>query len=370
MNTTNFPSAESAAKALCALYGNYGYKHFRMSKFEEYDFYARNKNFLVSSNIITFTDLDGKLMALKPDVTLSIVKNAEYGHGAAQKVYYNEKVYRAEEGSREFREITQTGLECVGDIGFYDIAEVIMLAVKSLDLLSGAWILDISHMGFVAGLLAHTGAAEKVKRELLTAISEKNVPYITAICAENGFSDADTEKLAALARLYSPFGEGMETLKSLSVNAETDAAVAELERLYRVLSAAGLAANVYIDFSIVNDMNYYNGFIFRGYIEGIPQGVLAGGSYDNLLAKMKKKGSAIGFALYLDQLETLLVSDRRYDVDVLITYDAATATQIIVAAVNDCLADGKKVRVQKANDGSVSAKTVIDLSGKDGGGNA
>lgn len=41
-----------------------------MSKFEEYDFYAENRSFLHSEAILTFTGLDGKLLALKPDVTL------------------------------------------------------------------------------------------------------------------------------------------------------------------------------------------------------------------------------------------------------------------------------------------------------------
>ena len=58
------------------IYEQFGYKHYKMKKFEEYDLYQENKNFLSSENIITFNDLNGKLLALKPDVTLSIVKNA------------------------------------------------------------------------------------------------------------------------------------------------------------------------------------------------------------------------------------------------------------------------------------------------------
>ena len=59
------------------LYGKFGYTQYKMSKFEEYDLYVRNKSFLVSDSVITFTDTNGKLMALKPDVTLSSVKNSK-----------------------------------------------------------------------------------------------------------------------------------------------------------------------------------------------------------------------------------------------------------------------------------------------------
>ena len=61
---------------ICSVFESYGYRQFRMSKFEEYDLYVRNKDFLLSDKIITFNDTNGKLMALKPDVTLSIIKNS------------------------------------------------------------------------------------------------------------------------------------------------------------------------------------------------------------------------------------------------------------------------------------------------------
>ena len=53
---------EKAVFQLRSLYRKYGYSQYKMSKFEEYDLYVRNKNFLVSDNIITFTDTDGKLI--------------------------------------------------------------------------------------------------------------------------------------------------------------------------------------------------------------------------------------------------------------------------------------------------------------------
>ena len=85
------------------LYRSYGYTQYKMSKFEEYDLYARNKDFLISDSVITFTDRSGKLMALKPDVTLSIVKNTA-DVAAVQKLFYQENVYRVSKGSDSFRE--------------------------------------------------------------------------------------------------------------------------------------------------------------------------------------------------------------------------------------------------------------------------
>ena len=111
MNISVLKNDEKAIFSLRELYQKYGYSQFKMSKFEEYDLYVKNKNFLVSDNIITFTDTDGKLMALKPDVTLSIIKNSKDGEKGVQKLYYNENVYRVSKGTQSFKEIMQVGLE-------------------------------------------------------------------------------------------------------------------------------------------------------------------------------------------------------------------------------------------------------------------
>ena len=81
---------ERISLALRSLYKTYGYQPYKMSKFEEYDLYVANKEFLVGDGVITFNDTDGKLLALKPDATLSIIKNVPDRNGTSQKVYYNE----------------------------------------------------------------------------------------------------------------------------------------------------------------------------------------------------------------------------------------------------------------------------------------
>ena len=83
---------ENAAYSLRSLYRRFGYNQYKMSKFEEYALYIRNKDFLVSDGIISFTDTNGRLLALKPDVTLSIINNSKDDEGQVQKLYYDENV--------------------------------------------------------------------------------------------------------------------------------------------------------------------------------------------------------------------------------------------------------------------------------------
>ena len=114
--------------ALRTLYSRAGYRSYRMRKFEDYDLYSRNKDFLLSDRVITFTDTNGRLKALKPDVTLSIVKNIEDKPACLNRLFYDENVYRVSGSTGTFREIMQMGLECIGDAGNPAAAEVIDLS--------------------------------------------------------------------------------------------------------------------------------------------------------------------------------------------------------------------------------------------------
>ena len=150
IDTSILRSEESVIYKLRGLYRSYGYSYFKMSKFEEYDLYSTNKDFLVSDGVITFTDTSGKLMALKPDVTLSIVKNFRRAEGSIRRVYYNENVYRTTDKSAGYREIMQTGLECLGDISDYNLCEVVYLASESLKTISSGSVLTTPTSGSYA----------------------------------------------------------------------------------------------------------------------------------------------------------------------------------------------------------------------------
>jgi len=275
-----------------------------MSRFEEYGLYAENMSFLASGEIITFTDTNGKLMALRPDVTLSIVKNSRNGDGL-KKLCYNENVYRPGAGGYEFKERMQAGLECIGALDTYAIGEVIMLAARSLSLFGGRSCLDISHMGYINALLqsAKTPITPDLRARILQCVSDKNSPELTALCIEHGLDDAFRDKITALTALYGPIDETLPRLRELCAGAQCDDALQELEDIFGVLQTLGVTENVNLDFSIVNDMRYYGGVIFQGYIEGVPSKVLSGGRYDELLRKFGKNDGAIGFAVYLDLLE-------------------------------------------------------------------
>lgn len=296
-------SSEKIIFALRGLYLSCGYRPYHMSKFEEYDLYAGNKDFLVSDNVITFTDTDGKLMALKPDVTLSIIKNSIDVPGQTRKVFYNENVYRVSKGTGAFREIMQTGVECFGSVGEKEICEVLTLAAKSLCLLSTDAVLAVSDLEILSQIICRLQLTAESQSLLYQAIGEKNLHEIDKICS--GCAEpAAAELLKKILSLHGTAAELIPELDALLADAGGEA-YSRFRSVLQALSAAEPAPNLQIDFSVTGDINYYNGIVFKGFLRDVPAAVLSGGQYDRLMRKFGRKSCAIGFAVYTDVLDRI-----------------------------------------------------------------
>ncbi len=343
MDTALFRSEEKVIFKLRGLYRKYGYTHFKMSKFEEYDLYAVNKEFLVSDSVITFTDTSGKLMALKPDVTLSIVKNSIDTENSVNRFYYNENVYRISDKTHHYKEIMQTGLECIGDLTRYHVCEVIRLAALSLGAISEDAVLNLSHLGVVSAALDGQEFGTG-RQELLTCIENKNAGGVRALCEQYDIGPSRTAFLEALTAAY---GEPKQVIAMLRGKTKEKKILCALDDFEQTLALCGNISGIRlsVDFSLVGDMTYYNGLIFRGYVKGIPSDVLRGGQYDRLMEKMGKRSRAIGFAVYLDLLDRL-EKQSEYDVDVLLVAPQNTPPEIILSRVEQLTAEGKTVSVQ------------------------
>lgn len=319
IETDNLKYDEQAVFLLRSLYSKYGYKQYKMRKFEEYDLYVRNKDFLISDSVITFNDTNGKLMALKPDVTLSIVKNTKDSDGSVQKVYYDENVYRVSKGTHSYKEIKQAGLECIGDVDTYCVCEVLSLAVKSLMTISESCVVDVSDLAILFALYDYIGLSYETRTRMTSLISDKNTHEMKRLCEDMSVS---AESTALLEELISYNGTPDEILPRLKAMAERIGAQAEFSEFESVVSSLDeeLQSKLRIDFSVVSDINYYNGIVFKGFIDKIPDSVLSGGRYDSLMQSMSRKSKAIGFAVYIDMLERFNIKEREFDYAAVLLY--------------------------------------------------
>lgn len=334
---------ENAAYSLRSLYRRFGYSQYKMSKFEEYALYIRNKDFLVSDGIISFTDTNGRLLALKPDVTLSIINNSKDIPGHIQKLYYDENVYRISKSSHSYKEIKQTGLECIGDVGLFELCEVTMLAIRSLETISSDYILEISHAGVLEALFDEFALDVNIEKMIINEICQKSVDGLNAVCSEQGIEDIIKNKLLVFVKNYHSFDEAISSLKAVCDSENTRKQLKEFCKILDFITELGISEKVRVDFSLTNDMNYYSGIAFKGYIKDIPVSVLSGGQYDKLMKNMGRLSSAVGFAVYLDALERFNFEKKEFDVDIVLLHGGNIAQALKKA--EELSKDGKSVRL-------------------------
>lgn len=358
MIDTVLKKQERVSLALRELFRRYGYAPYKMNKFELYDLYAQNKDFLVGEGVITFTDTDGKLLALKPDVTLSIIKNAD----ANAKVFYDENVYRISGETKQFKEIRQVGLERIGNVSVYDLYETLYLSAQSLLAISERFVLDISHLGVLSAILSEIGTDTRFNKKFMHLLAEKNSHGISALCQDYALFPETTAKLLTLVKTYGEMNSVLKALAPLCENGKAKSAYDELCLVCGLLAKTEYADRIRLDFSVVNDMEYYNGFVFKGFIEGVSEGVLSGGQYDALMERMGRKTGAIGFAVYLDLLEGFGESKSGFALDTAVIYDKQTDLQTIAETVENAVKAGKRVSaVVKGYE--VRAREIVDLTG-------
>ncbi|MBR6781193.1 MAG: ATP phosphoribosyltransferase [Clostridia bacterium] len=297
---------ERAILDLRMLFEEKGYRKFRMNRIESYDLYTENKNFLRSEHIITFSSPSGKLMALKPDITLSIIRSMSE-RDSEVRAYYNENIYRADSVNDEIKEIMQVGVEHIGTITATTECEMLCLACESLSQISEDYMLVVSDMRLISSLLEPFRFSQAQTSKILSLLAEKNTHELQNTLIGFGVNDSDAHRLSQLSNLSGRYDVVLSQLEdTFSENMTALGRIVQLRNLFCVIGQSRFADRITLDFSVLNDVNYYNGIVFIGYIDGISESVLSGGRYDGLLQKMNKTCGGIGFALYFDKLQRFL----------------------------------------------------------------
>jgi ATP phosphoribosyltransferase regulatory subunit len=343
---------------LRGLYEQVGYRKYKMGRFEEYQLYVENKDFLGSDKVISFTDLDGRLLALKPDVTLSIIKNSKATRDTSEKLYYIENVYRESKESHTYQEIHQMGLEFIGDVDRYGVVEVLALAAQSLESVSRDYILEISHMNYVVEFLNELNITENIKHKLLRLIRNKNVSGLEKTAMKEDLPQRENEVLLAIPYLYGDIESTIKKARALAISPKMLESVEELEEVLVLLKAAGYSEKCQVDFSMVNDIDYYNGIVFRGYVKELARLVLAGGQYDLAMKRFGKDVDAIGFALYLNEVSRINGKEGTTDVDSILLYEDDADLKALIKEVHRLQKKGLKVWVGRNLPRDISYKDI------------
>lgn len=344
----NLINENSIVSNLINIYERFGFKKIKLSKFEDYNLYNNNKDFLQTEHILTFMNLNGNLKSLRPDVTLSIVKKVlKDNEKETQKIYYIEDIYKIV--SNEYEEIPQVGVEIIGKLNNYSNLEIISMAIESLKSINKNYILEISNIDFISAIFDEINLEENLKIEILNNIYLKNKHDLEKLLNKN-VDNKYKKYILSFIELSGNYKDILKKLKSLIINKKMQKSYEELKSLSFVFELYNNFDKILLDFSIESQLGYYNGIIFKGYIKESNYIILSGGRYDKLLNKFNSNKNAIGFAIYMDKLyEKNKTSDF---IDILILYKSGDEN-ILLNEVRKFMDKNKKVRVDIYGDNSI-----------------
>lgn len=344
----NLINENSIVPNLINIYERFGFKKIKLSKFEDYNLYNNNKDFLQTEHILTFMNLNGNLKSLRPDVTLSIVKKVlKDNEKETQKIYYIEDIYKIV--SNEYEEIPQVGVEIIGKLNNYSNLEIISMAIESLKSINKNYILEISNIDFISAIFDEINLEENLKIEILNNIYLKNKHDLEKLLNKN-VDNKYKKYILSFIELSGNYKDILKKLKSLIINKKMQKSYEELKSLSFVFELYNNFDKILLDFSIESQLGYYNGIIFKGYIKESNDIILSGGRYDKLLNKFNSNKNAIGFAIYMDKLyEKNKSSDY---IDILILYKSGDEN-ILLNEVRKFMNKNKKVRVDIYGDNSI-----------------
>ena len=297
---------------LASVFQAHGFHEVITPGLEFYDVFSLGSVGIPQEFMYKLTDHRGRLMVLRPDSTLPIARLTAtrlQNESRPLRLYYNQTVYRNNPSLMgRSDEITQSGIELLGASGRRADLEVMVTAVEALSRCAPDFRIELGHAGFFRALAARLPITEELREDIRTSIESKNYSALDLILDRL----EPTPEVLAIRRLPRLFGgeEVFDEAASLCGNSEqANHTLVYLRELYHALAGLGLGENLIIDLGLVQRNDYYSDIVFSGYAEGVGDAVLTGGRYDSLLQAFGVPMPAVGFAINVDALTELMLSN-------------------------------------------------------------
>ncbi len=296
-----------------SVFSSIGYKEVETPTFEYYDCYGGVDGQISQENMFKFFDEQGRILALRPDFTTSIARMAATKtQNAAMplRYLYTGNVFRVEQtqGARQ-REFTQSGIELIGSYSPAADAEVISAAMEAVMAVGiEEFSMEIGQIAFFNGLVKQAGLDEKSTEKLRERIDSKDSVGIKSITDKLDIDDSIKNLMIDLPYLFGG-EEVFEKAYVKGLNETSKLALDNLKRIYELLCLYGFEKYVSIDLGMLESIDYYTGSIFKCYTHGVGFPICAGGRYDNLMGNFGAPKGAVGAAIGINRLISVL-SDK------------------------------------------------------------
>ncbi|MCI9362000.1 MAG: ATP phosphoribosyltransferase regulatory subunit [Hungatella sp.] len=340
----------------------YGYEDVETPTFEFFDIFNKERGSVSSREMFKFFDRDNNTLVLKPDVTPAIARCvAKYfmEEKVPVRLCYRERTFTNNTSYQgRLKEITQTGVELIGDDCVGADAEMIAMVIDSLKA-SGLkeFQVEVGQMEFFRGLVEEAGMDGETQETLRELIENKNYFGVEELVSERNLPKMLKELFLRLPELFGTLEE-IKKVKAMVQNERSLQAIERLEKVQAALEVYGMEEYVSYDLGMLSKYQYYTGIIFKAYTYGTGEYIVTGGRYDKLLVQFGKDVPAVGFAIVVDQL--MMAMDRQgIEVkirapEVMVLYEEGEQEKAVKEALK--LREGKMRTVLIKRDPKVSAE--------------
>ena len=297
-----------------SVFAEWSYEEVITPSVDYYDLFEHGMGQAEAQRGFRFTDNDGRLLALRPDVTSSVARMAATllsERPRPLRFCYAAPVFRQQPQSHAEwrRENTQLGCELIGTGGHAADLEVLRLAAAILARLhlDSTYVITINNVEIFNGIAAQLELPDTAREQLRRLI--------------------DTRETAELQRLLRSFANGagqafwqptkltgkrdvIAAARATITNPQSVAALDSLADLWDALEKLGLADHFEIDLSDVSSLDYYTGLSLKVFVRGAGTSVGRGGRYDGLTGNFGRAEPAVGFVLNLDALTEVLAREQ------------------------------------------------------------
>lgn len=284
-------------------------------------------------------DAKGDLLALRPDVTMQVARMCATRLRGAEgpfKFRYTQRVFREADSQAASRELTQVGLENIGESGAEADAELVGLFAEALKL-SGLqdFKIALGSVGVLRALLETCPADGSWKNDVLAAYHESNFVELDRLTSEPGVPTAFAAAIAGLPRVRGG-REAIVQARELAEPLGCAQGLEELDRTFGLLAERGLEDVLLVDFSIMSSFEYYTGIVFEAYAPEMGTALGSGGRYDAMLAAYDGDARpAAGFAFYLEQVMVALAKTVEAERPLRIAVPKGSLNEDAIACLSD-----------------------------------
>jgi len=278
-----------------------GYMLIEPSFFQDYDTFTTMNPRLKKETMVKMISQEGQVLVLRPDVTTAIMKQVLSKWDQHElKLYYLSTRFKMN-SLNQIEEQKQFGIEYLGNESKEAVEEVLLQGYQVFENLKIRYVMELSDSRWINTLIKAMTSDLDLQKTMKNWIDYKD-RYALEKWLDQQPSSVEKDILSRIFDLQGTMNDIIRKLSDLKLSEPLMKIIDEMKSIESRIHQEGYLNKTFVDLSMMSAFDYYEGIMFKGYLQSSMQPVLRGGRYDPLTEQLGKRCPAIGLTLTLKDL--------------------------------------------------------------------